>query len=84
MTRRYPTLLDSSVEFIPARIDTIVVSLTVLPTYDFHMFTAIIVNYFFNVNLEKDTKTQKVRICITKTLNDVQKVKINHVLKVNF
>ena len=50
----------------------------------FHMFTAIIVNYFFNVNLEKDTKTQKVRTCITKTLNDVQKVKINHVLKVNF
>ena len=47
----------------------------------FHMFTAIIVNYFFNVNLEK---TQKVRTCITKTLNDVQKVKINHVLKVNF
>ena len=80
----YVYIYTSSVVFIPARIDTIVVSLTVLPTYDFHMFTAIIVNYFFNVNLEKDTKIQKVRIRITKTLNDVQIVNINHVLKVNF
>ena len=34
--------ITSSVVFITARIDSIFVSSTVLHTYDFHMFTAII------------------------------------------